>query len=154
MGVSGRKVYHQCDSIHCQWLVHTTLEWFWSIFNKEKAFDSVPHSLILQKLHFLGIPCHVKGWITTWSFSAGSSRWRAFSTHYSVVSGVPQGSVLGPILFLIYIDGLCGIQLSSGKNVLFADDLLLHSRISQPSDFIVVKDVDELCNWLNTSWSL
>ena len=53
-------------------------------------------------------------------------------------------------LLLDHFDGLCGIHLSSGNTVLFTDDLLLHSRISQPSDFIALqKDVDELCNWLN-----
>lgn len=121
-------------------------------FDLQKAFDSVPHSLLLQKLYVLGIPCHLIRWIANYLYDRSQQVAvdGELSPYTSVVSGVPQGSVLGPILFLIYIDGLCGIHLSSGNTVLFADDLLLHNRISQLSDFIALqKDVDELCNWLN-----
>ena len=64
----------------------------------------------------------------------------------SVVSGVHLGSVLGPLLFLICIDGLSGIHLSGGSIVLFADELLLHRKITCLEDFVVIQnDVDELC---------
>ena len=114
-------------------------------FDLQKAFDSVPYSL-LQKLHFLGIPCHLIRWIAHYLHDRSQQVAidGELSPHTNVVSGVPQGSVLGPILFLIYMDGLCSIQLSSGNTALFADDLLLHSHISQPSDFVVQKDVDVL----------
>ena len=52
-----------------------------------------------------------------------------------VVSGVPQGSVLGPLLFLIYIDRLAEIPLNGGSLIMFADDVLLYKVIQTPTDF-------------------
>ena len=72
------------------------------------------------------------------------------SSPTSVISGVPQDSVLGPLLLLIYIDGLSGIQLSGRSIVLFADDLLLYRKITCFEDFSFLQsDIDELCTWLS-----
>ena len=63
----------------------------------------------------------------------------------------PRDLSLGPILFLIYIDGLSGIQLSSGNIVLFADDLLLYRKITCMEDFVYLQNnVDELAAWLSS----
>ena len=53
----------------------------------------------------------------------------AISDELSVISGVPQGSVLGPLLFLIYIDGVESVTLSDGTIVLYADDMVLYRPI-------------------------
>jgi len=56
-----------------------------------------------------------------------------------VTSGVPQGSVLGHLLFLIYIDDITRISLSEGtKLVLYADDMLLYRKIDHPEDYVAL----------------
>ena len=65
------------------------------------------------------------------------------SESLNVISGVPQGSILGPLLFLIYIDDITKLSLSDGtKLILYADDLLLYRPISSPQDHHLLHHVD------------
>jgi len=66
-----------------------------------------------------------------------------------VISGVPQGSVLGPLLFLIYINDVARVSLSEGSTlVLYADDMLLYRKIDSTEDFIALqRDINTINNW-------
>lgn len=113
-----------------------------------KAFDRVNHDLLLKKLQKLGI----KGNLLTWLQDYLCDRHvrvcvdGVLSERVAVTSGVPQGSVLGPILFLIYVNDLPPLMMC--KVVMFADDIKLWTRIKSVDDCLVLqRDLDTLHDW-------
>ena len=82
-----------------------------------KAFDKVPHQPLIDKLGSLGLGNHIIQWITSY---LTKRKQRVVlngvtSETASVLSGVPQGSVLGPLLFLIYVDEVMNLPISGGS---------------------------------------
>lgn len=119
-----------------------------------KAFDLVSHQLLCMKLRKLNIDSHILAWIE--NFLSNRTQFVTAnefdSTYCSVTSGVPQGSVLGPLLFLIYINDLPSTITSSIR--LFADDCVLYRTISSDSDLSTLQsDLNKVCNWCVT-WQM
>ena len=122
-------------------------------FDISKAFDSVPHVLLLQKYPQLTSTLTPQdAWVE--SYLTHRTQYVVIlngteSPALPVVSGVPQGSVLGPLLFLIYInDVTCAV--SNGKIIIYADDIALYQIIHSPSDFILVQqDINSICAWVD-----
>lgn len=113
-----------------------------------KAFDKVPHQRLLMKLDHYGIEGNTLRWIG--DFLSGRTQSVILDGDFSetapVVSGVPQGTVLGPLLFLIYINDLPD-RVSSNVRI-FADDTLLYRTISSPNDSLELqRDLDSLQDW-------
>ena len=119
-----------------------------------KAFDSVPHRRLLGKLHSYGIRGQALRWIE--SFLTGRQQRVAvrgtFSGWTSVLSGIPQGSVLGPVLFVIYINDLPDVVLS--ELFMFADDTKIFREIRHHEDQAQLQaDLKNLQNW-SEKWLL
>ena len=125
-----------------------------------KAFDVVNHSVLLRQLLALGISRILVSWIEsflvgrTMQVSCGSS----LSSIRNVASGVPQGSVLGPLLFLIYVNSLSdGL---AAECMTFADEFKLFLYSSRKNDDAVLnhmvtlqRDIDRLSSTA-ASWNL
>ena len=120
-----------------------------------KAFDSVPHHELLLKLRKVGVNGSLWYWFRAYLLGRQQhvSISGCSSSSLPVISGVPQGSILGPLLFLIYINDLPSSSLFT-KLFLFADDTKCLSRISSPSDSLLLQsDLDGVSSW-SKKWLL
>lgn len=147
-------------------LIDCLNDWTLNIENKKsldviyidfaKAFDSVVHRKLIIKLMSYGITGCLLSWLE--HFLTDRFQYVCIDGFYSstveVISGVPQGSVLGPILFIIFINDVCEIIVGNTTCKLYADDIKLYASV----DFSGISQdlqasLDNLKLWSNT-WQL
>ena len=119
----------------------------------EKAFDSVDHSLLLNKLISLDLPSRLIKWFHSYlSDREQSVKCEGFfSDSFHASSGVPQGSPLGPLLFIIFINDISS-SFQHSMILLYADDLKVFSEVSCLNDAInLQKDLDNLMAWARSN---
>ena len=118
------------------------------LFDFSKAFDKVDHQLLLYRLEQLGIEGVVLRWIQ--DFISGR-KWAVrvnglLSSWRPAPSGVPQGSVLGPLLFVVFVNTLSADI--RARSIMFADDLKIWHVIEDPADEDELQaSIDTISNW-------
>ena len=119
----------------------------------QKAFDTVPHNRLLEVLVYYGIKDPVLSWIR--DFLSHRCQQVAvngkLSSLFEVTSGVPQGSVLGPLLFIIFINIM--VEKAETENLyLYADDLKLFNEVNEGDDVENLQySLDRLYDWTQFS---
>lgn len=146
----------------CTALTKVTDEWLSSadkrsytgalFIDLKKAFDMVDHKILLRKLSFIGI----NGILHKWFYDYLSNR-KMFTSINNVISkelivthGVPQGSILGPILFLIYINDLSNV-FNSCRLHLYADDTVIYFSNVNPTvvQYVLNDELLSLSHWMS-----
>ena len=118
----------------------------------EKAFDRVPHKKLLHKLKMYRVEGDILNWIE--EFLTGRKfRVRvneSLSDWHTVESGVPQGSILGPLLFIIYINDMMESENKEENILLFADDSKLYRNIASEGDCLMLqKSINRVSKWFD-----
>ena len=116
----------------------------------KKTFHTIDHKLLIQKLQHFGIRGEPNMWLS--SYLSDRSQFvnldEINSDIYKVVCGVPQGSILGPKLFILYINDLCKVA-NIVKFILFADDTNIYSSGFDMKELCVNinKELEKLNEW-------
>ena len=140
-----------CDTIHGFDERKQTLGVFLDL---SKAFDTIDYEILFNKLHHYGIRGVALDWFRSYFQD------RKLFVHYKGVSsdklnlscGVPQGSVLGPLLFIVYTNDLPNSILTA-KSILFADDTTLYTSSNNMTELFnsVQRDLDSLSDWFKAN---
>ena len=137
--------------IHSQETDHMVISVFLDL---KKAFDCVSHTILLKKLYQYGIRCATHKWFT--SYLTGRTQYVAVDDKKSDIQkntcGVPQGSVLGPLLFIAFANGICNAS-ELLFYILYADDTAVLLKGKELRELLVIlnEELERINLWLKAN---
>ena len=121
------------------------------LIDLQKAFDTIDDQILLKKKKYLGFSKNTIAWfkyyLCEWKIEISINT--SYSSPSNLLSGVPQGSILGPLLFLLYINDLPQAVVSD--SLLYADDTCIvfqHKSITEIEKQLI-RDSSSLCDWFD-----
>ena len=131
-------------------------DWLESVFNDgvitgaclldiSKCFDSINHTILLRKLEMYGITSTELKWFSGYL----SCQPQETSEFCDVICGVPQGSVLGPILFLLFINDISNFAVEGCVLNMYADDVIIYTSATSKDEleYRLQVCIDNISNW-------
>ena len=120
----------------------------------KKAFDTINHNILIEKLSYYGIRGLALNWIS--SYLNNRSQYVCYNNVNSdlknITCGIPQGSILGPSLFILYINDLCNVS-DILKFILFADDtnIFCHGNDLKALENIINSELSHVNTWFSAN---
>ena len=117
------------------------------LIDLQKAFDTIDYQILLKKIKYLAFSKNTVTWFKSylceWKFKISINT--SYSSPASLLFGVPQGSILGPLLFLLYINDLPQAVVSD--SVLCADDTCIVFQHKNEIERQLIRDFSSVCDW-------
>ena len=121
-----------------------------SFIDFRKAFDCLQHDVLLRKLNNLGFDQNIMKWVESYLYGREQRVYanNVYSEFRTIQQGVPQGSVLGPLFYILYANDL-SVLFKNCNFALYADDTVLYTANDNFEDSVsdLQQDMDRLANW-------